>query len=175
MRRGSGLAAERPAPVVRPVTVQRALLWPDVLRDRQGWRVLRSVFTSAWPSRVWRTRMLTRAPADESHHGDADLAADRLVEPGLRCGACHRLVQDGCHMGIDPEIVGLFGHTVALLGHQPDRLSLEFITLVASFLCHGGTPPFPIVSPLSRCSFSLNHNGSRGSVSQDKKLGLDSN
>jgi hypothetical protein len=29
---------------------------------------------------------------------------------------------------------------------------------VASFLCHGGTPPFPTLSPLSRCPFSLNHN-----------------
>src|SRR6266705_5672109 len=62
------------------------------------------------------------------------------------------------HIGIDPQIAGGFANAIAMFGDQANGFSLEFITIVMPFLAHRRTPPPSILSPLSRCPFSLNHN-----------------
>jgi len=55
-------------------------------------------------------------------------------------------------LGLEPQLAGRVGHTVALRGHQPDRFARACIAIVASFLCPRGTPPFSLVAPVSQVS-----------------------
>jgi hypothetical protein len=64
------------------------------------------------------------------------------------------------HIGIDPQIAGGFANAIAIFGDQANGFSREFITIVMPFLAQRRTPPPSILSPLSRCPFSLNHNKS---------------
>ena len=69
------------------------------------------------------------------------LWADLLLFPGkaaLGCASTSRFHSPSI-WALIPQIAGRFGHTVAMLGHQPDRLSAWiFLAIVALFLCRGG-------------------------------------
>jgi hypothetical protein len=54
-----------------------------------------------------------------------------------------------------PQIPGRFGHTVLMLGHQADRLSLEVCGIALAFLGHHWTPPEGIIPLFSQLSVSI--------------------